>query len=172
MTIVLIKLKWVHYNLNTRLCLNCILMSPNWLRWMLSLVVSNAETLSPWWPGHWWIEFFMSWSENLMVPLRVINVSETTGVTMLWSGDGWGLGVVTELSTPHLLLATGSRIQEITIVWSEMIMMMWLWHNWILSRKLELYFNVSFEGRASGCSWQDYYQQLDITMKLFRSWRI
>ena len=126
MTIVLIKLKWVHYNLNTRLCLNCILMSPNWLRWMLSLVVSDGwdsllcdrlvtrplmdAALDQMRLGenkcrhleiqlsHWWVSLSLS---NACVPsLWCDNIGdqETDG-GWVWSG------LVTELSTPHLLLA-------------------------------------------------------------------
>ena len=145
MTIVLIKLKWVHYNLNTRLCLNCILMSPNWLRWMLSLVVING-----------WDSLLcdrlvtrplmdaaldqMRLGENKCTsprdsaePLMSVSVSNAC-VRGLWQlvtrrrmGAGCGLGW--SLSCPpHICYWPGrdqiQNVEEITIVWSEMIMMM------------------------------------------------
>ena len=169
MTIVLIKLKWVHYNLNTRLCLNCILMSPNWLRWMLSLVVRTGETLSTvtgWWPGPWWMLHWIRWgsekinADSLEIQLSV-SVSEvmpvfpvsgvTTLVTRRLMGAGCGLGW--SLSCPpHICYWPGrdqiQNVEKITIVWSEMITMMRVWHNWKLSRKLKLYFNASIESRV------------------------
>ena len=113
MTIVLIKLKWVHYNLNTRLCLNCILMSPNWLRWMLSLVVSNAGTLS----GDQatdglnasWADLRISW-ELLMSLKQCDQVWCDNAVIRRWMGTGCGHWAVHPTSaTGHWIKNTGDN---------------------------------------------------------------
>lgn len=89
-----------------------------------------------------------------------MSVSEVLCVPCLWCDkagdqetDGAGCGPGRSLSCPpHICYWPGldqmENVEKITIVWSEMIMMMRLWHNWKLSRKLKLYFNASIEGRA------------------------
>ena len=150
MTIVLIKLKWLHYNLNSSLSLNCVL-SPNWLRWMLAVYVTNGwESLTT----------LMTRRLNECLRLTVfsnrrVSLLPMTSLVTRRAGDWWMVARVwpcLETWAQHSAVlpksATGNRIkmwrryqQLFGVIWNDIMMR----HNWELSRKLELYFNSSIE---------------------------